>query len=239
MLGISVVLSVVYLWFFGVATMFALEARYFGWKTPVVKRAPVELQDLSIAQAPGRKLTYFGYEFEVPWDIDEEKTKPAGYMQRIAFRSGNTLLFSRAAPKEFVNLFVSMNPAGMRGLYGEDVLQSDYLLKQLLLEATPSKVGLLTSRREAVGQTMLLVIKGVVMPRGGESGIYRIRTKNFQGFQFGDPRSRFTSLKVEIYDEDGGLGFIFTQRENGSVPPITQAEINRVVQSARKLTSQD
>jgi len=65
-LGGLLLLSVLYVWFFGVATMFAVEARYFGWKAPVVKRTPVELSDLSVSQAPGRKLTYFGYEFEVP-----------------------------------------------------------------------------------------------------------------------------------------------------------------------------
>jgi hypothetical protein len=47
------------------------------------------------------------------------------------------------------------------------------------------------------------------------------------------------SIDLEIYNEDGGLGFIFTQRPNGSAPPIAQAEINRVIQSLRKSTNQN
>jgi hypothetical protein len=230
-------LCVAYLWFFGVATMFVLEARYVGWKTPVVKRTPVELSDQSISQAPGRRLTYFGYEFEVPWDIDEAKSKQVGQMQLVAFRRGISLVISRSASKEFVTTFLQTNPAGMRALYGENVFQSDYSLKEMILEVTPNKVGLLTPRKEAVGSAMLLVIKGIMMPRGGESGIYRVRTGDFRGFQFGDPRNRLRSLTVEIYDGDGGLGFIFAQRENGSEPPITQAEINRVIRSVRKSTN--
>lgn len=241
-LAITGLLCLIYLWFFGTATMFALEARYVGWKMPIVKRTPTELPDQSIAHVPGRKLAYFGYEFEVPWEIDEAKSKQVGKIQLVAFRSGNALLVSRGAPKEFVNDFLSMDkgdPAGLKALYGEDVLQSDYLLKQRILEATPEKVGLLTPRKEAVGSAMLLVIKGIMMPSGAESGVYQIRAGDFRGFQFGDPRSRPKSIDLEIYNQDGGLGFIFSQRANSSEPQITQAEINYVIQSLRKSTIQN
>lgn len=235
-------LCIAYLWFFGVATMFALEAKYIAWKMPLVKRIPTELPDQSIGQVPGRKLTYFGYDFEIPWEIDNVRSKQVGEMQLVALRSGNTLLVSRMAPREFVNSFLSTgkaDSAGLKALYGEDVLQSDYLLKERILEVTPDEVGLFTPRKQAVGSAMLLIMKAIMMPHGAESGIYRIRTGGFQGFQFGDPRSRPRSLDLEIYNEDGGLGFIFTQRDNNSAPSITQAQINRVIQSLRKSTNQN
>ncbi|HEV2195274.1 MAG TPA: hypothetical protein VGR55_06810 [Candidatus Acidoferrum sp.] len=241
-LTVACLLCVAYLWFFGVATMLALEARYVAWKMPIVKTIPTELPDQSIAQASGQKLNYFGYEFEVPWEIDEAKSKQVGQMRLVAFRSGNSLLVSRMAPKEFVKDFLSTgkaDPAGLRNLYGEEVLQSDYLLKQRIFEVTPEKVGLLTPRKEAVGGAMLLLIKGIMMPSGAESGIYQIRAGDFRGFQFGDPRSRPKSIDLEIYNQDGGLGFIFTQRQNTSDPAITQAQINRIVQALRKLPNQD
>lgn len=239
--GIAAVLCLAYLWFFGVATMFALEARYVAWKIPMVKKTPVELPDQSIAQGAGGKLDYFGYEFEVPWEMDEAKSKKVGDMQLVAFRSGNTLLVSRIAPKEFVNDFLSTGkggPAGMKALYGDDVFESDYLLKERIFETTPDKVGLFTPRKEAVGSAMLLLIKGIMIPSGGESGVYRIRTGDFRGFQFGDPRSRPRSLDLEIHNEEGGFGFIFAQQQNGSEPSITQAEINCVIQSLRKSSNQ-
>ena len=238
-LAVSGLLCGTYLWFFGVATMFALEARYFGWKMPAVNKTPTELPDQSIAQGSARKLAYFGYEFEVPWEIDEAKTKQVGQMQLIAFRSGNSLLVSRIPPKEFVNGFLStgkVDPTILKALYGEDVLKSDYSLKQRILETTPDKVGLLTPGKEAAGSAMPLLVKGIMT--GGESGIYRIQTEDFRGFQFGDPRSRPRSIDLEIHNEDGGLGFVFIQRQNGSEPPITQAEINRVIQSLHKSISQ-
>lgn len=49
------------LWFFGTQAFFVLEARNVVRKHPFVKNAPAELTDLSISQAPGMKLSYFGY----------------------------------------------------------------------------------------------------------------------------------------------------------------------------------
>lgn len=231
-----------YVWYFGAATLFVLETRYVEWKSPIVKKIPVELTDLSVSQAPGLKLSYFGYEFEVPWDdLDEGKIKQVGKMkmQRIAFRSGNVILFSRTAPKEFVQTFLSTakaDPDNARKLWGEEALQSDYSLHRLILEATPGQVSLFTRREDAARGAMLLVTKGVmVVPKGGESGIFRVRTGGFQGFQYGDPQSRPKSLNVEIFADDGGLNFIFAQRGEGPSPAITQAEINRVIQTVRKI----
>lgn len=240
-LGSLAVFGAIYLWFFSIATMFVIETRYIAWKAPIVKKAPVELTDLSISQAPGRKLSYLGYEFEVPWDdVDEDKTKQTGKMQVIAFRSGNAILFSKMPPKEFVNTFLSMtkeNATGLRAIYGEDALQSDYSFTRLILETTPESVTLLGSRKDSVGSAMLLVIKGIMIPRGGESGIFRIRTSKLQGFQYGNPQSRPKSMEVTLFGDDGGIAFLFAQKEKGPGLPITQAEINRVVQTLREATA--
>lgn len=226
-------------WHFGVATLFVLETRYVGWKSPVVRKTPVELTDLSISQVSGHRLSYFGYEFEVPWDIDQEKTKQTGKMELITFRSGNALLFSSAAPKEFVQTFLSstkVDPDKVRKFWGEAALESDYSLHRLILEATPGEVSLFTRREDAVRSAMLILFKGIMMPRGGESGIFRVRTDKFRGFQYGDPQMRPKSLNVEIFADDGGLYFVFAQRSEEPAPAITQAEINRVIQSARKIS---
>jgi hypothetical protein len=241
-LGSLTALGAIYLWFFGIATMFVIETRYIARKAPIVKKAPVELTDLSISQSPGRKLNYLGYEFEVPWnDVDDDKTKQVGEMHVIVFRSGNSISFSRAQPKEFVNAFLSSakdDPDMLRKLYGEDALQSDYRLKRLILESTPDKVTLFTSRKDSVRNAMLLLIKGVMVPNGGDSGIYWIRTSHFQGYQYGDPRSRPKSLEVELFNENEGLGFIFSQKEKATTSAISQGDINRVIQTVQKISGQ-
>lgn len=226
------------LWHFGVASLFILETHYVGWKFPVVKKTPEELTDLSISPAQGQKLFYFGYEFEVPWDVDQDKTKQVGKTELVAFRSGNALLFSSLAPKEFVQTFLSATKVGpdkVRNLWGETALESDYSLHRLILEATPGEVTLFTRRQDAVRSSMLVLFKGIMTPRGGESGIFRVRTDRFQGFQYGDPQAQPKSLNVEIFADDGGLSFAFAQKGRGLSPAITQAEINRVIQTVHKI----
>ena len=230
-------LCVAYVWFFGVATVFALEARYIGWKMPAVKSAPLPVFDSSISQSNGLKLSYFGYDLEVPWsDLDEGKTKQIGQMQLIAFHSGRSILFSVGKPKEFIKTFLSSSGGqseNLAHLYGPDALRSDYALHRLILEATPQRVGLFSARREAVGNTMLLVFKGIMMPRGGESGVFNVRTSGFAGFQFGDPRSYPKSLSVEMFADDGGFALTFAR--GPSTAAITQPEINRTIQSVRRI----
>src|SRR5258708_39167561 len=66
-LGIAEVACGSFFWFFGVQTLFALLARSVGRKSPVVKRVPIELSDLSVSQTTRKRLSYFGYDFDVPW----------------------------------------------------------------------------------------------------------------------------------------------------------------------------
>jgi uncharacterized ion transporter superfamily protein YfcC len=46
---------------------------YFAKSAPAITRVvPIDLKVLSTSPAPGKKLSYLGHEFEVPWgDLDE------------------------------------------------------------------------------------------------------------------------------------------------------------------------
>jgi hypothetical protein len=75
-IGIIVTLTIAYLWFFGTQTFFALEAHNTARKLPFVRLTTVVLADESISQESGTKLSYFGYDFEVPWtDLDKTNSK--------------------------------------------------------------------------------------------------------------------------------------------------------------------
>lgn len=237
-LGSSAILVALYVWFFGVATVLAIEARYIGRKFPVVRRMPAPLSDFSISTSQGQRVTYAGYEFEVPWVVDDKgKRQISPTSEIIAFDSGNALWFSIVPPREFLHKFLrcaDIDPASLRQLYG-DALDSDYSIHKLILDTTPQAIGPLSGRKKAVGSAMLLVIKGTMMPQGGETGIFKVQAHDFRGFQYGDPQRRPKSIDVEIFADEGGLTFLFAQRESGPVAAITQAEINRVIQSAHKV----
>lgn len=229
---------VAYLWFFGVATAIALETRYVAWKSPVVTKVPIELSDKSISGAAVSARRYFGYQFEVPWEIDEGKSRLVGGMQLIALRSGNAILFSKMPPGEFVQRFSSsssLSSNDLKTLYGEDELLSDYYLLRRILEATPANITPFSSRKDAVSIATLVMVKGIMVPAAADSGVFHVKAPGYEGFQYGDPQRRPKSISVEMFANDASLSFIFTQKDKSSIPSITQPEINRVIQTIRQV----
>jgi hypothetical protein len=241
-LGIVLVACVAYLWLFGTQTFFALEARNIARKLPFVKRTPVPLPDLTVSRVSGTTLSYFGYEFEVPWsDIDKEKTKIVGGNKAIiAFRSGNVLSVWSGQPHEFMNYLLEQGKIDkdtFREIYGDEALQSDYNFKRLILETTPDKITLLTDRRTAASQGVLLLVKAICVAGDPNSGIFAIQGKEFKGFQYGLPMNPPKQLSVELFPADGHLDLIFGQKKNGSTV-ISQADVNRIVQTIHKVPTE-
>jgi hypothetical protein len=239
-LGASGILLGLYVWFFGVATLFVLETRYAAWKAPVINKTPIELSDLSVSTSPGAKFSFAGFEFELPWDIDQEKTKIVGKMEVIVFHTGNAMLVSNPPPREFVNGILKMgfDRDAFRQMYGEEALNSDYLTYRLMLETTPAKVGLFTPRKEAVATAMMLMFKAIAVPSEADAGIFLIHSQEFRGFQYGAPHKRASRVVVDLMGDEGAIEFNIGQKKDGPGSIITQAEINRIVQTTRRVQLQ-
>jgi len=237
-LGVAVIVLGAYGWLFGSQTMTALLARYEYRKLPDVGKTPVVLTDLSISSTAHRTVSYFGYEFELPWDdVDEQKDETGGQIHLTFFRSGNTFWFSTFPAKDFVNGIVKMgklDPKSLRQLYGDEAVESDYGFHRIMLLTTPYEITPFISRRQAAARALLLTIKGIAMPKA-RSGIFSIQAADFRGFQFENPQSRPQRITVELYSDDGGIDLIFAQTIDGSAPMISQPEINRVIQSIHKI----
>ena len=236
--GSAALVVAVYVWFFGFATMATVQARYVARRFPVVKVTPAPLPDSSTFAGPVQRQIYAGYEFEVPWIVDETKGRRISPTSEvIVFTSGNAIWFSRSPAKDFVHTLLkcsSVDERNLRLLFG-DAVDSDYALHKLILDSTPQRIGLLSSRTEAAAVSMLLLYKGIMVSGDAETGIFQVQTSDFQGFQYGDPLRRPKTVEVQMFSNDGGLAFLFVQRQSGPAAAITQREINRVVQSAHKI----
>jgi hypothetical protein len=68
---------------------------------------------------------------------------------------------------------------------------------------------------------------------GGGSGIFLIQTNGFRGFQYGDPASHPPEVQVDLFSDQAHLHFVFSQKKN--TVGISQAEINRVIQTVRPI----
>ena len=240
-LFVVVLVCVAYLWFFGFQTLIALEARYLTRKAPVLRGTPAQLMDSSISRSPGRKLSYLGYEFEVPWnDVDGAKSGliPDSNKAMIVFQSGNSLSVWHGSPRAFLNSVLSndkIDQNTLRRIVGDDALQSDYALYRTILRMTPDKMTPFESQSDAANHALLLLVKGICMPPGSESGVFAVSAGEFSGFQFGRPANPSGELSVRLFSDSSSLNFIFVQKAGGSTV-ISQPDINRILYTLRKAT---
>jgi len=231
-----------YLWFFGVQTFCALEARNIARKTPAVRQTPVELRDLSVSPAPGTKLSGPGYEFEVPWDdLDEARNKfVEGAGPVFNFRSGLILFVRGGPPLEMVNALLTDTEQGhktVRQVYGDDALKSDYALYRIMLETMPASVTPFISRREAIRKVMLLILKRIEARRGSETAMLAVSAGDFKGFEYGSPQNILGGFGFELFSDTGSLDFVFGLKGKTNTP-VSQSDINRILQTLHRLPPQ-
>lgn len=191
-----------------------------------VYAVPTDLQDLSISQAPGTRMRYFGYEFEVPWnDIDQADRKPFATKDSgsdsawVSFRSG-------------LKLFIATDPPG--------AASSDYPLAKLVYDFSPSKMAIWppsprTQYREMILVTSKSQILSHIPSTPAESGIFNLRSQSYRGFQLGNPQARQDGLRLQLYSDDGRFEMTFLQEAYEEPSGITQAEINRIVQTLHRV----
>ena len=227
----------IYVWAFGFQTALTVIARYQYRGIPGAAKTPVSLSDLSVSSVPHQKVSYFGYEFEIPWDdVDEQKSRTVGTIHVTAFQSGNAFWFSTFPPREFVKSVVEIakvTPEQFRQIYGDEVFGSDYGFMCEMLQITPRDFSPFMSRGRAAASIELLLVKATSIPEAG-SGILSIHIGDRQGFQFGNPLSRPPEIRDDLYSDDSGVELLFFQH-GGTSTGLSQGEINRVLQSVHKV----
>lgn len=216
------------------STFFALETRNIGRKVPIVNSVPIELPDHLLSAARGTRLSFRGVEFEVPWsDVDDAHTRLIGNWALIAFRSNKAIILCVNPPNSFIagmSKDKTVDPELFSVLYGREVLRSDYTLKKAIFETTPSQVNLFTPENRAIGLSSVILIKAI-MPPTTDWQIYKISSGELQGFQLGDPVRRPQKICLELFGKDIEFEINITQTSKGPTPPITQSEVNRIIQT--------
>ena len=199
---------------------------------------PVELRDSTISQAPGRKLTYFGYEFEIPWnDLDETKTKLSRDGVVLTFHSGLQVMVGILPAKFWVNGLASgwhASAASLELTFGAETMRSDYNFIKMLYEFTPEQMHRWAlSPRVHYRESMLLTFKSAALLPPVEKGFFNIHNQSYKGFQQGDPTNT-QLINANLYSDEGSISFAIFRSDHRNLVGVSQAEINRIVQSLRK-----
>lgn len=205
-----------------------------GRKAPWVNVVPRPLADYSVFDAPGTRLSYFGYEFEVPWNTNyKQKAFGKGGFVQLEFESGQNLLLIVPANQSGVLTEIvqarSLNMHILQPVFGDLMRQSAYDQYSALLNTTPGGIRAFGRRTEAIRGMALLTIKGIAVAQGLETGVYSFELPGKRGFQIADPRqSRNVSLEV-FGMGDHHLEIFLTAPKDGA--GLTQPEINRILTS--------
>lgn len=213
--------------------------------SPVTRVVLTELKDLSVSQVPGTKLSYVGYEFEVPWtDLDQNQTRsvPKDHPEMVAlvFRSGLHLTVSASPPRVFPNGFArewKVSPQNVETVFGHGAGQSDYSFLRNLYEFTPDKMHRWAlSPRVHYREQMLLMLKTIVLSvASADTGIFNVQNQNWRGFQIGDPNAHPRRIAVHFYSDKGSVELTLAGKDGRGPVAVTQPEINRIVESLRKV----
>jgi hypothetical protein len=246
---IVITLTVIFVCVYWIAPI-ALSFYEVRMAPPVAKVVPTQLKDHSISQAPGMRLSYVGYDFEVPWDdIDESKTQlypkdsSVKTMVVLVFRSGLKIMVNSLHPREFAYMWekdYKMPARNMDAIFGPGSANSDYIFTKNVWAFTPDKMHhwSLTPAMYA-RETMLLMFKSVMPSRAARSGIFNVRTRDYVGFQQGNLEVARDGVLVTLFANDGGVEFLFDADHYKNPVGLTQPEINRVVQTLRKTAARE
>lgn len=239
LITLVVTLAVVFVGLYGVAPV-ALSYYEARKAVPITRIVPAELEDRSVSGAQRTKLSYLGYEFEVPWgDLDETQTKlyPTDKPQKLRadlhFHSGLRLAVSVGPPRTFETQFandVHMSPQVFEALFGK----SDYNFMRTVFGFSPDKIHHWPPSSARSSQDMvLLMLKSILPSKPAESGIFNVQNGGYKGFQQGNPKMEHDGIILSLYSEEGGIEFVFSLK-NYKGQGITQPELNCIIQSMRK-----
>lgn len=239
--GILIVAVMILIATLGPPLGFFFTARWEAEKVPAVWVTQRPLTNYAVCEAPGRKLSYFGYEFEVPWtSAFKEKGGKHGLLL-LNFESGQSVIL--ISPTNHAGLLSelvedpSMQMKGLQPILGELTKVSAYDQYAAVLNTTPSSIRSFGPRAQAVRGETLLTIKAIAFPAGLGTGVFSFDLPDKRGFQIGDPQ-KSRSTQLEVFDRSGSLRVeIICETANDRVK-LTQPEINRIVKTLQVASEQ-
>jgi len=182
-------------------------------------------------------MSYFGYEFEVPWNAAFEAKGGKASIVALQFDSGQSLIFN--VPANQSGLFTeivqdrSMNMANLQIILGDLTNRSAYEQEAVLLSTTPESVRAFGPRAEAVRGATLLTIKAIAVGPGLPTGVFSFQFQEKRGFQVGDPQ-KSKRVDLEVFGMGGHLVEILLFAKDSA--KLSQPEINRILTSLRPIS---
>lgn len=200
-----------------------------GWSS-----VPQPLTDNAVANERGTKLSYFGYDIEVPWvDIDRETNE--GRWAKVRFKTGQTVRFFNPAYSN-VNLIDRHYASDAKDFdlaFGSEIRESKYDQLRDILSVSPKDVSPFRSHRQFARIRILLDTKGTWFEHNKTAPqILSFDTAQYRGFEISGLGNGWQNVKLHFFSKANNRSyFVGVEVERNSNVKLSQSEINCVIQS--------
>jgi hypothetical protein len=236
--GIGIAILYLLGFLFGPPLMILYTIRQYTNSFPELKLTPHPLTDYSVSDIPGKRVSYFGYEFTVPWNSNFKEKGAIGIMG-LKFESGQNLILFVSPNADGLLTEVSKDPSmhmeALRDIFPELIKRSAYDQIATLYGTTPSSIHAFGSRADTYRGMTLLTMKMMVAPASLPTGVFSFDFSGKRGFQIGDPR-KSNRVVLDICDVEGhNIEIVLSTQDNNR---LTQSEVNRIISSLQTVPSQ-
>jgi len=185
------------------------ESRYPGLYIGLTSR---DIQNPESAN--GTEYNYFGMSFAVPWSESPQVTDRSGDLGLVQIRFPNnnfiTIGDSRSGDVNFLQDFLRGQSQDAvdkeKALFGDKGLASNYDFYAAILAANLNDLSIFSSNQQMARGLYLSTLKLLMMGMTTlieHDKIYSFRTKNVEGFQWGDPEINIKGIHFDIFDLQG------------------------------------
>jgi hypothetical protein len=178
----------------------------------------------------GTKVRTFDFEFIAPWQGDP-KVVPSAVGVQMHFNSGQVVFFYD--PETLVDAVRKQKSSSpleyqrFTNLFGENALDSNFSLYQLVYTASAAQLSPLMSARDALRLNVLLNWK-LSFGYDARPGIHSFQWGKIRGYQFGDPVNS-PAVAIRAFDDrDRQFRLIFGVT-GGSPTHLTEDEVSSAV----------
>lgn len=219
--------------FYGRQIAASIYARKIGRENPGLYLVPQPIPPPEAATTI-QTLSYFGFEFDVPWGKPEKELLWAS-SARIFFKSGVGLfLIDPATGSDYAAVMRQSRPQDsdkIEAIFGRKTLSSSYELLKKEYAITPNQIRPFGRVEETVGMSILLVLKSINI-QNAKNQVYSFEYDNLRGFVLGDSATARV-VTVDGFDSrDRHFELMFFAVEGASHRP-TLTEIAGVLKSIR------
>lgn len=204
------------------------------WTVPI----PLRLENAT--HEAGRRMSYFGYEFESPWtDLSLERKYNSVVM--LYFSNGQFVsIFDPAHDFDELQLMkqvTSARGASLANVVGEDAASSRYQLQSWIWNLTPGDLRLFSSRQKMVTNSVFLIMKKIWMERL-KGGLYSFQTSWLRGIQEGAP-SLDDAVIISAFDPQDRKIEIWVGSTKSARHRPSQDDINRILCTLRPVAKSE